>query len=340
MSNALKEVRFNELMKNMLSIDPILVMGDIGVDKYTEGVVKRISPEAPVPVLEVKKEYMILGLAANVSHNLSALKIKSSLVGVIGSDFNARHLQELLKEKEIDSDLLVVSKDRPTTFKERVTAETQQICRIDYESCSKIDSNIEENLYKNILKSLDSHSGIIIEDYGKGTLTDSLVKKIISLAKSSKKMVSIDPSRNSSPQIYTEATLLKPNLLEATLMTQALGYQEKSLEKISEILVEKLKLEKLIITLGSEGMGLIDVLNDGKLKYIPTVAKEVYDVSGAGDTAISLITAGILAGGNLEEAAWLGNCGSGVVVGKRGTAIVTTEELRDFYNRNIKNLYQ
>ena len=280
-----------------------------------------------------------MGLASNVSNNLSSLGIRSTLCGVVGDDINGALFYDLLKKRKMNSVGIIKDSNRPTTFKERVATSAQQICRIDYENNNFVDQEVEKKINQKILDLKSSHDAIIIEDYAKGTLTKNNLKNIIEMFSGDGKLVAVDPSRKTPPDYYKNATLLKPNQQEASLMVSALGYgHQDSVEKIAEILVDKLNLQMLIITLGADGMALVDVKNSIDFTTIPTLATEVYDVSGAGDTAISLITAGLLAGGNLVEAAWLGNCGAGVVVGKRGTATVNIEELRDYYNRLQKKL--
>lgn len=330
--------RFKEITSKFESIDPIIVVGDVGIDKYTFGEVKRISPEAPVPILEVTKEWLKLGLAANISHNLYTLGVKSTLCGVVGDDNNANLFDNLLEDEKLNTWGIVRTKTRPTIFKERVTTNTQQICRIDYESSDPIDEETEQKILHRVNGFVESHKALIIEDYAKGTLTKSLIASLISTFKSTGKLVAVDPGRSTPPLYYKGATLLKPNLSEAKIMVESLGYKEKKLENMAKILVEKLDLQMLVITLGAEGMALLDVKNQPELKIIPTVANEVFDVSGAGDTAISVLTSSLLAGATLEEAAWIGNCASGVVVGKKGTATVNLEELSSFFLQLVKKI--
>ncbi|MDD4973182.1 MAG: PfkB family carbohydrate kinase [Bacteriovorax sp.] len=330
--------RFNEITSKFSSIDPIVVVGDVGIDKYTFGEVRRISPEAPVPVLEVTKEWLKLGLAANISHNLRTLGVKSTLCGVVGEDNNANLFDNLLEDEKLNTWGIVRTKLRPTIFKERVTTNTQQICRIDYESSDYIDVETEQKILLRISEFLKTHQALIIEDYAKGTLTKNLIATLISEFKSSGKLVAVDPGRSTPPLYYKGATLLKPNLSEARIMVESLGYKEKKLENIAKILVDKLDLQMLVITLGAEGMALLDIKTQPVLKIIPTVANEVFDVSGAGDTAISVLTSALLSGATLEEAAWIGNCASGVVVGKKGTATVNLDELNTFFQQLVKKI--
>lgn len=337
----LKKERFIEIIAQFSTLNPILVVGDLGVDKYTYGEVKRISPEAPVPVLEVTKEWNKLGLAANVSDNLKSLGVESSLCGVVGDDSRANLVESLLEERGLKTWGLVRDPNRHTTYKERVTTDIQQICRVDYETKTELDDDILRRVNNRIQEFGETHSGVIIEDYGKGLLSESLCQDIIKGFKEKGLFTAVDPSRSSPPIWYKGVSLLKPNRLEAHMMVEALGYfKERNLEKIAEILVDKLELEKIIITLGADGMAMYDTQSNSGLKVIPTAANEVFDVSGAGDTAIAAITSALLSGASLEEAAWIGNCASGVVVKKRGTALCTLNELEEYYLNLNKMLGQ
>lgn len=338
MKDIISNERFNEITAKFKSLEPIIVVGDVGIDKYTFGEVKRISPEAPVPVLEVTKEWLKLGLAANISHNLNTLGVKSTLCGIVGEDNNANIFDNLLEDEHLNTWGIVRCKARPTIFKERVTTNTQQICRIDYESSGPIDAQTEQKLLQRVEGFAETHKALIIEDYAKGTLTKDLIHSLIEKFKAAGKLVAVDPGRSTPPLFYKGATLLKPNLSEAKAMVENLGYKEKKLENMAKILVEKLDLQMLVITLGPDGMALLDTKMQSELKIIPTVANEVFDVSGAGDTAISVLTSSLIAGATLEEAAWIGNCASGVVVGKKGTATVNLEELNNFYQQLLKKI--
>ncbi len=324
--------KFEKIITQFPTLKPLLVVGDLGVDKYTFGDVKRISPEAPVPVLEVEKEWNKLGLAANVSDNLKSLEVPSTLCGVIGDDARASLVEHLLEERGLNTWGLVRDPSRHTTYKERVTTATQQVCRIDYETKDFISAEISRRIGSRIEEFSKTHSGVIIEDYGKGLFSENLCQKIINDFKEKNLLVAVDPSRSTPPLWYKGATLLKPNKTEAHIIVEALGYfKERNLEKIAQILVDKLDLEKVIITLGPDGMAMVDTKIGGELKIIPTAANEVFDVSGAGDTVIAAISSALISGASLEEAAWIGNCAAGVVVRKRGTALCSVEELREHY---------
>lgn len=334
----ISENRFLEILDKFESCEPIVVLGDIGVDKYTYGAVNRISPEAPVPVLEVKKEWNKLGLAANVSDNLKSLGVTSTICGVMGDDSHGNLLERLLEEESLKTWGLVRCTDRPTTFKERVTTDLQQICRVDYESKEPIGQESIQKVTDRIVDFSENHGAFILEDYGKGLFTKELAQKVISILKNQNKLIAVDPSRTTDPYIYKGVTLIKPNRKEANLIAKQLGYFEDKVESIMELMAEKLEVEKVVVTLGAEGMAILDRANSNEVKVIPTMASEVYDVSGAGDTAISAITTALCCGANLEEACWIGNFASGVVVGKIGTATVDKTELKDFFRRATKKL--
>jgi len=329
---------FNQIIKQFDPSKKILVIGDVGVDKYTQGEVVRISPEAPVPVVEVTKEWKKLGLAANISHNLTTLNVDSLILGVIGDDSNASVFETLLEDNQLKTWGIVRDNSRPTIFKERITTSTQQICRIDYENSSPIDKTVEKNLSSKFSDFIDDYQAVIIEDYSKGTLSDLFIQELIKKCNEKNILVSVDPGKQTSPHVYTGATLLKPNLVEAKKMVKFLGhaYQKMSLEEIGDTLQKELNIKYLVITLGKDGMALWDGKNI--CKKIPTLADEVFDVSGAGDTSISLLTLSLICNASLEEAAWVANCGAGVVVAKKGTATVNKDELLRFYKRLTNNL--
>ncbi|GAB4011690.1 MAG: D-glycero-beta-D-manno-heptose-7-phosphate kinase [Bdellovibrio sp.] len=331
----IKADRFNKIVDSFANIPPICVLGDVGIDKYTLGEVRRISPEAPVPILEVQEERLILGMSANISHNLKTLGIDSTLCSIIGEDQRASRFESLLEEIKLKTWGLLRDPSRPTIYKERISTSTQQICRIDYEDPTPISGEVEKKLINRIEDFSKTHSALILEDYSKGTLTPTVLRRSIDIFSEVKKLVAVDPGRHTAPIHYKGAGLIKPNLVEAKQMMEHLGYtyQKKSLEEMAIILSDKLEVPKVVITLGKDGMAIFDRESEVKLTVIPTVAQEVFDVSGAGDTTISLIVSSLLAGANLEEATWIANCGAGVVVAKKGTATVNVFELQEFYHR-------
>ncbi len=337
--NILSSARFSEIVEQFPQIDPVMVVGDLGLDKYTYGDVARISPEAPVPVLDVSKEWLKLGMASNVSDNLKSLNVKTTLCGVIGDDLGAENFLQLMQQNGLPIDGVIKEQSRKTSLKERIVTNTQQICRVDHETIGAISDKCFGNLLNKIEELIDNQSAIILEDYAKGLVSEKLCQRLIAMANERGKMIAVDPSRKTPPLWYKGVTLLKPNQVESQIIVDGLGYfNERNLETMASIIVDKLKVEKLLITLGSDGMALLDSKTDGKLKIIPTAANEVFDVSGAGDTAISAIVSSIVAGASLAEAAWIGNCASGVAVSKKGTANVSVEELKDFYQTIIKKI--
>ncbi len=321
--------RTQELFAKLNTQEEILVLGDVGLDKYTLGRVSRISPEAPVPVVEVYKEWEKMGLAANVAENIKVLGGKALLCGIVGEDKAADALESLLEEFELSTWGLVAVEKRMTIFKERIVAENQQICRVDYESSEPISLEDQEKFLSRVSGFLPGKSSVIIEDYGKGLFNLALLQKLYALFSQNNIKTFVDPSRHAHPQIYQGSFLFKPNRIESEILVAKLGYHTRDISEMAHILINALELENIVITLGKDGMAIKNK-NDSQLTMIPTFAKEVYDVSGAGDTAISTITLMMSAGATLEEAAWIANYASGVVVGKRGTSNVNQKEIFDF----------
>ena len=328
MNPSLSRERFLKIISQFSSVGPLLIVGDVGIDKYTQGEVHKISPEAPVPVVEVTKEWKKLGLAANVLDNLHALDVRVTICGVSGNDTNAQTLMELLAARELMTEGIIRDESRPTIFKERVTTDIQQICRVDYEKTTFIDGPVETALLNQIDDFNIVHDAVIIEDYSKGTLTKTVLEKTIQMFKEDGRFIAVDPGKKTPPLHYKGATLLKPNLGEALMMMQALGYnhEKSNLKEMAEILMDKLDLEQIVITLGKGGMALAS--RKEKFQVIPTNTQEIFDVSGAGDTAIALLTLSLLSHATLKEAVLMANIGAGIVVGKPGTATVNIEELQ------------
>ena len=222
-TETISEKRFNEVIAQFDKIDPVLVVGDVGVDKYTFGDVTRISPEAPVPVLEVNREWTKLGLAANVSDNLHSLKVHSTLCSVIGDDNNANCLEDLLEEAGLKTWGLVRDESRMTTFKERIVTDVQQICRVDYETKTDISDSVYRRVKDRFAEFKEGHSAYVLEDYGKGFFTKEMTSFLIGEGKDAGKLVAVDPSRTTPSLWYKGATLLKPNKAESLMMAQNLG---------------------------------------------------------------------------------------------------------------------
>ncbi|MBM9575580.1 D-glycero-beta-D-manno-heptose-7-phosphate kinase [Leptospira sp. 201903070] len=306
----------------------IIVIGDFILDEYLIGEVNRISPEAPVPVVWVRKEKITLGGAGNVVKNLSSLGVKSVVLGRAGKDEKAKSLLELLTNENTDREknFLLQSEEVPTILKTRVIAGHQQVCRIDKEELKPITKKEEDLLIEVFLDRIDSSDAVILSDYDKGTLTPRLIQEISKICLDKKKIVTVDP-QVSHFFLYKGVSILTPNHHEAG---KAIG---KKLETDSEILqaaqeiTEKLSSPSLMITRGEKGMSLY-LTSKKEIFHIPTVAREVFDVTGAGDTVISAYTAYHAAGLSELDASVVSNAAAGVVVGKLGAETVTPEELK------------
>ncbi len=305
----------------------ILVVGDLMLDEYIWGEVERISPEAPVPIVRVKNETWVLGGAANVAHNISSLGGRAVIAGVIGDDSPGRKLSALLQKNGIDARGLVVDQIRPTVTKSRILAGHQQIVRIDREVSHDINADLRTDILKSIHLMIGEIDGIILEDYAKGLINQELIRELIELAESRNIFIVVDPN-SYRHFLYRGASLVTPNHKEA-VEAAGLG-REVELEELGRSLLKKWGAKAVLITLGEDGMCLFE---EGKESFhIPTIAREVFDVSGAGDTVIGTVSLSLAAGYELDEAAGLANYAAGVVVGKLGTATVTPDELRSALN--------
>jgi len=302
----------------------ILVIGDLLLDQYIWGDVSRISPEAPVPVVWVKKEDFMPGGACNVANNMAKLGAKVFLAGVVGKDVRGDLLKNKLEEKNINIDGVVVDERRPTSLKTRVIAHSQQVVRIDRESVDIVDEALSEKIVEYVKSKIKNVDGVIIEDYDKGVITPSLLRRIVPLVRKCGKIISVDPKENHLPY-YKGVTIITPNNHEAS---KAVGFALKTyedIEKAGNKLLKKLKTDNILITLGERGMMLFS--QGEKTQKIPTIAQEVYDVSGAGDTVIAVYTLAAACGASPIIAAHLANCAAGIVVAKVGVAVVGKEEL-------------
>ncbi len=314
----------------------ILVLGDVMLDHFIWGSVRRISPEAPVPVVEVSKEVFYPGGAANVSRNAAPFTKHVSLMGRVGADAQADHLRRLLRDEGVNCAPLLENSDVPTISKARVAARQQQIVRVDREVLLKLTDDELADVEKRLSSLAPELDAIVIEDYGKGFVTEGLMKVVSSVAKSANLIVTVDPSpRNPLP--WQGVDLVKPNRLEAfaaagvtdSHLTVA-PLENDELLLVGRTLLERWDTPAVLITLGEQGMIIFQRGNEPH--HIPTKAREVYDVSGAGDTAIALLTLSMAAGMSLEKAADIANHASGIVVGKLGTARLTPDELLEACN--------
>lgn len=304
----------------------ILVLGDLMLDEYLFGQVSRISPEAPVPVVEVSEEKFLLGGAANVAWNIASLGAKVVPVGVIGRD---RPRQTILKEfqkRKISKNGLVEDPQRHTTIKTRIVAHHQQVVRVDREHRQDLSPASEAKVIARLKKLIPAADAVLIEDYNKGLITDRVLKAALDLCRKHKKIVTVDPKFNHFLDFHG-VTLFKPNVLETE---RALGMKiagPPDMLKAGKMLMDKLKTKAVLITAGDRGMYLIT--GENKSEHIPTMAREVYDVSGAGDTVIAVLTLALAAGASFLEAAILANHAAGVEVSKFGVAAVSVNELKE-----------
>ena len=305
------------------SDQPILVVGDLMLDRFVWGRVERISPEAPVPVVEVVKETVHLGGAANVACNLAVLKARPLLVGVVGGDEAGDRLVEELHRQEISSEGIVRDKGRSTTIKTRIIAHNQQVCRTDREDKTPLSQGTVDQIRITFQTLLEQVQGMILSDYAKGALSAALVVDLIQEARQAKKFLAVDP-KSDDFSVYRGASIVTPNKKEAVRASGVVIVDEASFIQAGEKLLEVIASDYLLITRGEEGMTLFE----GKEhSHIPTVAREVFDVSGAGDTVIASLTLAVAAGASIRDAAILANHAAGVAVGKLGTAAATGEEI-------------
>lgn len=324
----MKRYRFSAIKNTVKKFEGkrVLVIGDLLLDQFLWGDVSRISPEAPVPVVWVKRDEFMPGGACNVANNLADLGARVSVVGIIGGDEKGGILKSLLEERGVCTQGIILDENRPTILKTRVIAHHQQVVRIDREDISHVTGKQLAWIKKYVSENIEDFDAVIIEDYGKGVITPSLLKIVVPLARRHKKIVAIDPKENHF-SYYKGATVLTPNHHEAA---KAVGFKlddEAAFEKAGAKLIKKLSAEVILLTLGEKGMM---VCRRGKKPCrIPTLAQEVFDVSGAGDTVISTYVLSVISGASAVLAAHISNCAAGIVVGKVGVAVISTIELLD-----------
>ncbi len=302
----------------------VLVVGDLMLDEFVWGKVTRISPEAPVPVVWVQSESVMPGGAANVANNIRALGGQVRLVGVAGTDRWGEALLRELAARTIDTAGVIRDAARPTTVKTRVIAHHQQVVRVDREHPAPLTPAVIGRLVELIRKQLDGIDAVVIEDYGKGVITRALLEAIVPLARSRKKVVTVDPKEDHF-DLYQGVTALTPNRAEAGVaLGRELGTEDAVIRGGTELLT-RLRSDALLLTLGEDGMCLFE--KSGRRTRIPTVAQEVFDVAGAGDTVIAAFTLALASGASMVEAAIIANHAAGIVVGKVGVATAAPGEL-------------
>lgn len=302
----------------------IMVVGDLMMDEYIWGSVSRISPEAPVPILKIAKRTCSPGGAANVVNNVVSLGGHVVPCGVIGGDLLGRKLKGLMRQQKINVSGIIVDGARPTTLKTRIMAQRHQMLRVDDESSQVLSQKILSKVLAFMRKKIKSVDAVIIEDYGKGVVTRELVREVIRMARKSKKIVAVDPKEKHF-DIYKGITLITPNVHELSKAVDIVVDDRVDLNRAAKKLLGSLGCKMVLVTQGESGLTLYH--KKQKPFRVPAMAREVFDVSGAGDTVIAVFCMAIAAGAELRAAARMANCAAGIVVGKLGVATVSPKEL-------------
>lgn len=333
---ALSLKRVREILDASLNTR-LLVVGDLMLDQFVWGNVRRISPEAPVPVVEFERESFMPGGAANVARNLTALGLSTELFGIVGHDDTARRLKQLLIDQRVICQGVLGDRTRPTSIKTRIIAQHQQLVRVDREESHPLNRKALARLLEAIEERIYQADAVIVGDYGKGVVTQPLLDRLKEICRERGVWLSLDPKPINRLDL-TGLSLITPNRKEAFELAGRIDgtraphpLEDKNLLAVVEDLISRLQPAALLVTLGDQGMLLC---RRGTPPYhIPTVAQEVFDVSGAGDTVIASFTLAVAAGASPEEAAIISNHAAGVVVGKIGTATLTADELVQSFQR-------
>lgn len=305
----------------------VVVLGDVMLDEFVWGDVTRISPEAPVPVVDVRRESIHLGGAANVLANLISLGARSTIIGVVGDDAGGERLRDNLNSLGAGLDSLVIDKSRPSTLKTRIIAHNQLVVRADRERRNPVSAEIEDEIISHVKVALTDADAFVISDYDKGVITPRILAEVLPFAYE-RLPVLVDPKlRNFNS--YRPATLVTPNHHEAMRMTNTEDDSNDGLYQAAKAIQSRLGCDAVLITCGDRGMMLLG--DDDQPAYVRTAAREVYDVTGAGDTVIATLAAGLAVGATMLEAAMLANQAAGIVVGKVGTATANADELRSAF---------
>lgn len=306
----------------------VLVIGDIMVDHFIWGNVSRISPEAPVPVVEVQSDNFMLGGCANVLNNIFSLGGKVYVTGVIGGDDMGERLLGEFRKRRIETDGIIIETNRPTTLKTRIVAHSQQVVRFDRESRRPIESGSIEKIIKYVKKVIDTLGAIVISDYNKGVISRPLLDGIREVISGKGITVCVDPKQNDF-SLYRDFDIITPNHHEAGRAAGMEILDGRDIVRIGRKLLEKFNFQALLITRGEEGMNLFERNDNTTHTAFPTEAREVFDVTGAGDTVIGVFALSVASGATFKEAAALANHAAGIAVGKVGTATITQDELRE-----------
>jgi len=305
----------------------ILVIGDLILDHYIWGKVNRISPEAPVPVVEVTREEFLLGGAANVAHNIVSLGGKAAVIGIGGQDIAGEALMNILRNKGVNVDG-IFTENRPTTVKTRVIAHNQQVVRFDREDRKYVDGKILKGILGYINSVLQQYDAVILSDYQKGMISSELIRDIVKKAKSRGMFIAVDPKVGHF-EFYKGVSLITPNVMEASSGSNIEIRDDRTLLMAGKSLMKRLSCKAVLITRGEQGMSLFE---KNRVTHIPTVARKVYDVTGAGDTVISAFALAYASGAGMEGAAVLANHAAGIVVAEVGTAVATPAQLLESFS--------
>jgi rfaE bifunctional protein kinase chain/domain len=310
----------------------IAVVGDLMLDRYFWGKVSRISPEAPVPIVEVEEESTRLGGAANVANNVASLGGVPILIGVVGNDAGAESLRKLIAEQGFPTDGIVTDESRPTTIKTRVIAHNQHVVRIDHEEKIDLNVDVQTRVIASFERQIQSLDGIILEDYNKGVLTKGLIASIIRLAKEHKKIITVDPKFNNFFD-YQGVSVFKPNRKETEEALNRRLNTFAEMEGAARELLVKLNSDNILLTLGDMGMILLE--QNGSPAHVETKARHIADVSGAGDTVIATLTMAMVAGASVGESATLANYAGGIVCGEVGIVPIDKNVLNQTILKDI-----
>lgn len=315
--------RLAELFENFKQ-KRVAVVGDLMLDRYFWGSVARISPEAPVPVVEIESESARLGGAANVANNIRSLGGEPILIGVIGNDNSASLLRDLMIESAFTTAGLVVDANRPTTVKTRIIAHSQHVVRIDREARDEISYTLQHRILEVLRQNIHSVDAIIIEDYNKGVVVKSLIKQIVNLANEHRKVITADPKFNNFFE-YCGVTVFKPNSKEVEAVMGMRIVDDAAVEEAGRAIMDRLQAKNILLTRGEKGMTLFE--QAGTITHVPAKTRKVADVSGAGDTVISTLTVALASGANVREATSLANYAGGVVCGEVGIVPIAKDTL-------------
>lgn len=323
----------NELEKilNSFTGRSIAILGDVMLDEFCWGKVARISPEAPVPVVQVKKETWRPGGAANVASNVVAMGAKAHIFGIVGDDGSGRRLSEELQASGISTEGLIVDSGRRTSVKTRILGQNQQMLRVDRENTEPIDYERQKAILTVMLDMIDDLDGVIVSDYAKGVIVEDLFKEVVTRFRAKNKFIAVDPRQKNFP-FYKKQTIITPNVKEAQEALGRLLETDEDIMKGGVDLLKKTNSDAILITRSEKGMSLFE---KGKPPItIPTRAIKVFDVTGAGDTVISTFSLGLAAGCTMQEAAEISNLAAGVVVGIVGTAAATQQQVLEHFDRS------